>query len=67
MAGSPEIKERGRQPASPDPGRGGPSRAGYYFSVTDKTWKPGSEDYHYMTQGALVVGNVAVEFHLPVQ
>jgi hypothetical protein len=62
MAGSPEIKERADNPQVPIQDLGGPSRAGYYFSVTDKTWKPGSEDYHYMTQGALVVGNVAVNF-----
>jgi len=41
----------------------GPQASGYYFSVTDKMWKAGSEEYHYMTQGALVVGGtVAVNF-----
>lgn len=63
LAGAPEIKERAENPRVPVQPLGGSSASGYYFSVTDKMWKPGSDEYHYMTQGALVVGNVvAVNF-----
>lgn len=62
MAAAPEIKQRAENPQVLVQELGGPPLAGYYFSVTDKTWKPGSSEYHYMTQGALVIGNVAVNF-----
>lgn len=62
MAAAPEIKERAENPNVAVRELGGPQTPGYYFSVTDKTWKAGSDDYHYMTQGAFVVGNVAVNF-----
>jgi hypothetical protein len=38
----------------------GPSSKGYYFFSTDKAPKP--EEYKYMTQGALVVGDLIVSF-----
>ncbi|HEU5197758.1 MAG TPA: hypothetical protein VFW70_23670 [Methylomirabilota bacterium] len=62
MAAAPEIKERAENTSVSVQELGGPQTSGYYFSVTDKTWKAGSDEYHYMTQGALVVGNVAVNF-----
>lgn len=62
MAAAPEITERAENPQIPVQEMGGSQLLGYYFSVTDKTWKPGSDEYHYMTQGALVVGKVAVNF-----
>jgi len=63
LAASPEIAARTENPSVAVRELGGPQASGYYFSVTDKTWKAGSDDYHYMTQGALVVGGtVAVNF-----
>ena len=62
MAAAPQIKERAENPGIAVRDLGGAQMSGYYFSVTDKTWKPGSDEYHYMTQGALIVGNVAVNF-----
>jgi hypothetical protein len=62
MAAAPEIKQRAESPSVAVRELGGAQTPGYYFSVTDKTWKAGSDDYHYMTQGAFVVGNVAVNF-----
>jgi hypothetical protein len=62
MAAAPEIKERAENPSIAVKELGGAQTSGYYFSVADKTWKAGSEDYRYMTQGAFVVGNVAVNF-----
>jgi hypothetical protein len=38
----------------------GTSSKGYYFFVTDKAPKP--EEYKYMTQGALVIGDLIVTF-----
>ena len=38
----------------------GASSKGYYFFTTDKAPKP--EEYKYMTQGALVVGDLIVSF-----
>ena len=63
LAAAPEIKARTENPSVAVRELGGPQASGYYFSVTDKTWKAGSDEYHYMTQGALVVGgSVAVNF-----
>ena len=62
MAAAPEIKQRTENPQVPVQELSGSQLVGYYFSVADKTWKPGSDEYHYMTQGALVVGKVAVNF-----
>ena len=61
LAGAPEINERAENPRVSVQPLGG-ATSGYYFSVADKTWKPGSDEYHYMTQGAFIVGNVAVNF-----
>jgi hypothetical protein len=60
LASAPEVQARAENPNVPVRELGGVP--GYYFSVTDKAWKAGTEDYHYMTQGAAVVGNVAVNF-----
>jgi hypothetical protein len=62
LAAAPEIQERAENPRVSIQQLGGTQASGYYFSVTDKTWKPGSDEYHYMTQGGLLVGNVAVNF-----
>jgi hypothetical protein len=63
LAASPEIAARAENPSLAVRELSGPQASGYYFSVTDKMWKAGSEEYHYMTQGALVVGGtVAVNF-----
>ena len=39
-----------------------PSVAGYYFSATDRAPKAG--EYKYMTQGMLIVGNIAPAFSI---
>jgi len=62
LATTPEIKARAEDPSVTVRELGGAQASGYYFSVTDKTWKAGTDEYHYMTQGAFVVGNVAVNF-----
>ena len=59
---SPEIRERSEQPKLAVQELRGPQAAGYHFSATDKTWKPGSSDYHYITQGEMVVGSLVVTF-----
>ena len=62
LAAAPEIKARSEDPSIAVRELGGAQASGYYFNVTDKTWKAGTDEYHYMTQGAFVVGNVAVNF-----
>jgi len=59
---SPEIRERSADPRLTVQELKGPQAAGYHFSATDKTWKPGSSDYHYITQGEMVVGSLVVTF-----
>jgi len=61
MAAAPEVTLRAEAPVAIQELRG-PQTSGYYFTVGDKMWKPGAEEYHYMAQGALVVGNVAINF-----
>jgi hypothetical protein len=61
-AGSPEIRERAAEAKPAIQELRGPQAAGYLFSATDKTWKPGGSDYHYITQGEMVVGSLVVTF-----
>jgi hypothetical protein len=62
QAASPEISERAEEAKRPVQELRGPQANGYYFSATDKTWKAGSGDYRYITQGELVVGALNVTF-----
>jgi hypothetical protein len=62
QAASPEISERAEEATRPVQEIRGPQANGYYFSATDKTWKAGSGDYRYVTQGGMAVGTFAVTF-----
>lgn len=62
QAASPEISERAEEAKRPVQELRGPQASGYYFSATDKTWKAGTGDYRYVTQGEVVVGTLVVTF-----
>jgi hypothetical protein len=62
QAASPEISERSEEATRPVQELHGPQANGYYFSATDKTWKPSSGDYRHITQGEALVGTLVVTF-----
>lgn len=59
-----EVAETAESPQPPIQELTGPRASGYYFSMTDKTWTGAPNDYHYMTQGSMVVGSLAVGFRI---
>ena len=64
MAATPDIKEHAAEQQLPLQELRGPQVMGYYFSATDKLWKPGPGEYHYISQGQLVVGTLAASFSM---
>lgn len=64
MAATPEVTESAENPHPPIQELRGPKASGYYFSMTDKKWTRAPGDYHYMTEGSMVVGTLAVGFRI---
>jgi len=59
-----EVAEAAENPQPAIQELTGSRASGYYFSMTDKTWTGAPNDYHYMTQGSMVVGSLAVGFRI---
>jgi len=59
-----EVAETAENPQPPIEELTGARANGYYFSMTDKTWTGAPNDYHYMTQGSMIVGSLAVGFRI---
>ena len=64
MTAAPDIKEHAAEQQLPLQELRGPQVMGYYFSATDKMWKPGPGEFHYISQGQLVVGGLAASFSM---
>jgi hypothetical protein len=64
MATAPDIKEHAAESPLPIDELRGPQVVGYFFSATDKTYKPGPGEYHYISQGQLVIGSLAASFSM---
>jgi len=64
MAAAPEVTENAENPQPPIQELRGPTASGYYFSMTDTKWTRAPGDYHYMTEGSMVVGTLAVGFRI---
>lgn len=63
LAAASEITDAAESPPVIQEIRG-PRAAGYYFTITDKNWKQVPGDYHYLTEGSMVVGTLAVGFRI---
>ena len=59
-----EVAETAEDPRPPIQELTGPRANGFYFSMTDKTWTGAPNDYHYMSEGSLIVGPLAVGFRI---